>query len=300
MSANLATLAFFKYSGLLSKTFLQPIHNGQLTDLLAAIPLPIGVSFFTFQGISLLIDTYRARSDQQLSILVSERHSGRWLDVALFISFFPQLVAGPIVKAHDFLPQIKPKSRRDLDWTYIFRTLTTGYFLKMVVADNLKLYTAWIEFPVFHTKSTLTLLTMLFGYSMQIFADFAGYSLIAIGVAAIFGYRLISNFDFPYISTSFSEFWRRWHVSLSSFLKEYLYIPLGGNRSGRLRTYRNLLLTMILGGLWHGAAWSYAIWGLAHGLAAHARSDSCRERQTGQDQRFFRLRWAVLCFHSSQ
>lgn len=267
VAINLVTLAFFKYTGLLAESFLKPFHSGELTDLLTAIPLPVGISFFTFQGISLLVDTFRAKHDRELKILVSDRHAGNWMNVALFISFFPQLVAGPIVKAHDFLPQIRPKFFREVEWTFVFRNLVIGYFLKMVVADNLKTYTAWIDYPVFHTKSTLTLAAMLFGYSMQIFADFAGYSLIAIGVAAIFGYRLVANFNFPYIASSFSEFWQRWHISLSSFLKEYLYIPLGGNRNGRIRTYRNLMVTMLLGGLWHGAAWSYVVWGFAHGIA---------------------------------
>ncbi len=288
VAINLVALAFFKYTGLLAESFLKPFHSGELTDLLTAIPLPVGISFFTFQGISLLVDTLRAKHDRELSVLVSDRHAGNWMNVALFISFFPQLVAGPIVKAHDFLPQIRPKFFREVEWTFVFRNLVTGYFLKMVVADNLKTYTAWIEYPMFHTKSTLTLAAMLFGYSMQIFADFAGYSLIAIGVAAIFGYRLVANFNFPYIASSFSEFWQRWHISLSSFLKEYLYIPLGGNRNGQFRTYRNLMVTMLLGGLWHGAAWSYAVWGFAHGIAL------CAERLlNGSAIRFRPFLWRV-------
>lgn len=137
----------------------------------------------------------------------------------------------------------------------------------MVVADNLKNNTFWIEFPYFEKQSSLTLIAMVFGYSAQIFSDFAGYSLIALGLAGLFGYTLEQNFNYPYISKSFSEFWRRWHISLSSFLREYLYIPLGGNRKGNIRTYVNLFITMVLGGLWHGAAWSYAVWGAFHGLA---------------------------------
>ena len=136
----------------------------------------------------------------------------------------------------------------------------------MTIADNLKDYTFWIAFPYYQSLSTLTGLVLLFGYSIQIFADFAGYSLIAIGTAAAFGYNLPQNFNFPYISRSLAEFWSRWHISLSSWLKDYLYIPLGGNRKGKLRTYLNLAIVMILGGLWHGAAWSYAIWGAYHGL----------------------------------
>ncbi|WP_332368437.1 MBOAT family O-acyltransferase [Spirosoma telluris] len=186
--------------------------------------------------------------------------------VLFFKAFFPQLVSGPIVKAHDFLPQIKPKMFKAVRWEYCFRKLILGYFLKMVIADNLKDHTFTIAYPYFENMSSLTLVVLLFGYSIQIFADFAGYSLIALGLASLFGYQFPINFNFPYVSSSFSDFWRRWHISLSSFLREYLYIPLGGNRHGVTRTYLNLLLTMVLGGLWHGAAWSYAVWGLAHGL----------------------------------
>jgi alginate O-acetyltransferase complex protein AlgI len=144
--------------------------------------------------------------------------------------------------------------------------LVGGYFLKLVIADNLNDFTSSLIYPLFMTYSTPDLLSMLLGYSFQIFADFAGYSLIALGLASLLGYRLMQNFNFPYISTSFSEFWRRWHISLSTFLKEYLYFPLGGNRKGKVRTYINLAITMVLGGLWHGAAWSYAVWGAFHGL----------------------------------
>jgi len=136
----------------------------------------------------------------------------------------------------------------------------------MVVADNLKDYTFWITYPYYQRYGTLTNLVLLFGYSMQIFADFAGYSLIAIGLAASLGYTLPQNFNFPYISRSLSEFWNRWHISLSSWLKYYLYIPLGGNKNGKIRTYINLMIVMALGGLWHGAAWSYAVWGIYHGM----------------------------------
>ena len=141
------------------------------------------------------------------------------------------------------------------------------FFKKWLVADNLKDITYWISYPFFQNLSSLTLITLLTGYSAQIFADFAGYSLIAIGVAELFGYHLPQNFNFPYISKSFSEFWTRWHISLSSWLKEYLYFSLGGNRKGKGRTYLNLLIVMFLGGLWHGAAWSFAVWGLWHGTA---------------------------------
>ncbi len=261
---NVLILFFFKYTSLVAKLFFA--ENDSIGSFFLNIPLPIGISFYTFQGISLMIDVFRNGNFNNI-----RNNSSSFIDygkhVLLFKSFFPQLIAGPIVKAHDFIPQIKSKSFDGINWEFVFRCLITGYFLKMVVADNLKDFTYWISFPFFQGYSSLTLLTMLFGYSCQIFADFAGYSLIAIGLANLFGYHFFNNFDFPYFSRSFKEFWRRWHISLSSFLKEYLYIPLGGNRLGNLRTNLNLLLVMIIGGFWHGADWSYAIWGLFHGLA---------------------------------
>ncbi len=263
--SNLAILCFFKYSPLLARTFL-PSDAG-IGAWLISLPLPIGISFFTFQGISLVADTYRGRHVDAYRSLIARNLVRHAQTVLFFKSFFPQLVSGPIVKAHDFLPQIRSKYFRDIRWEYCFRALILGYFLKMVVADNLKDHTFTITYPYFENISSLTLIVLLFGYSMQIFADFAGYSLIALGLAALFGYQFPVNFNFPYVSSSFSDFWRRWHISLSSFLREYLYIPLGGNRYGTTRTYVNLLLTMVLGGLWHGAAWSYAIWGFVHGLA---------------------------------
>ena len=263
--ANLSILCFFKYGPLVSRTFLPA--DSSLAETLLALPLPIGISFFTFQGISLVIDTYRYRNVPQYRSLIARNLARHAETVFFFKAFFPQLVAGPIVKANFFLPQISSKYWRDINWDNCFRALVVGYFLKMVVADNLKDHTVLMTYPYFEGYSSLTLLGLLFGYSMQIFADFAGYSLIALGLAGLFGYTFPINFNFPYVADSFSDFWRRWHISLSSFLREYLYIPLGGNRYGAFRTYLNLMLTMVLGGLWHGAAWSYAIWGFAHGLA---------------------------------
>ena len=262
---NLLVLAFFKYSPLISRSIFDA--KGSVGEFLINIPLPIGISFYTFEGISLLVDVFKEKKESTENSLAStsfKEHAGHTL---FFISFFPHLVSGPILKAHDFLPQIKNKFFKDIKWEQCFKTLILGYFLKMVVADNLKDFTFWIAFPYFQGYTAITLITMLFGYSCQIFADFAGYSLIAIGIAQLFGYNLINNFNFPYISTSIQEFWKRWHISLSSFLMEYLYFPLGGNRKGKIRTYINLMITMFLGGLWHGAAWSYAVWGLVHGSA---------------------------------
>lgn len=261
---NVIALAFFKYSPLISATLLDP--EGSVGHFLLMIPLPIGISFFTFEGISLLIDVWRDKdANEKAKTFIPASLAQHAQQTLFFISFFPHLIAGPILKAHDFYPQIRDKYVKDINWESAFKSLTVGYFLKMVVADNLKNFTFWISYPFFEGYSTIDLCTMLFGYSIQIFADFAGYSLIAIGLGKLFGYNFQTNFYFPYTSTSFKEFWKRWHISLSTFLMQYLYFPLGGNRKGKFRTYFNLLLTMILGGLWHGAGWSYATWGAMHG-----------------------------------
>lgn len=263
--SNLSILAFFKYSSLIAITFLP--KSNSIGEFLINIPLPVGISFFTFQGISLVIDVYRNKENKSVNnVLVPKKYSSHFEKTLFFITFFPQLVAGPIVKAHDFLPQIHLKTFKNINWELCVKNLILGYFLKVVIADNLKEFTFWIEYPYFEGQASVTLIIMLLGYSAQIFADFAGYSLIAIGLGYLFGYTFMDNFNFPYISRSFKEFWKRWHISLSSFLMEYLYIPLGGNKNGKLKMYRNLMITMFLGGLWHGAAWSYAIWGIYHGL----------------------------------
>jgi len=279
---NLLILIFFKYGSLVG-SMLFDVNSGA-GAFLVNIPLPIGISFFTFEGISLVVDAYKGREIPQYRSLVAKSITKHALNTTFFVAFFPHLIAGPILKAHDFIPQIKEKYFKNINWDFCFRKLVTGYFLKMVVADQISQQTFWIQYPFFEAKSSLVLVSMLFGYSMQIFADFAGYSLIAIGIAGLFGYRLMENFNFPYISTSFSEFWRRWHISLSSFLKEYLYIPLGGNRKGEFRTYFNLFFTMALGGLWHGAAWSYAVWGIFHGLALGAERFFLQSAFSGTQQ----------------
>ncbi|PJZ65544.1 acyltransferase [Leptospira wolffii] len=259
---NLSVLFFFKYSGLFAKTFLGSSGNAGL-HWIFLIPLPIGISFYTFHGISMVVDFYRIGPD-----IMKERASypNLLLKSSLYINFFPQLVAGPIVKAKEFFPQIRSKEFRDIPWIEATKTLILGYFLKSVLADNLNDLTFVIDFPYNAHHSSWVLLLLILGYSAQIFADFAGYSLIAIGTALLFGYKLPINFNFPYISSSFSEFWRRWHISLSTWLRDYLYIPLGGNRKGNFRTYLNLFLVMALGGLWHGAEWRYMVWGIGHGL----------------------------------
>ncbi len=262
---NLLILAFFKYNRLLDGMAVKTIsETDNLLHLIINIPLPVGISFYTFQGISLVMDLYKPAKTYNIDI--DRDFLRHYKKTFFFITFFPQLVAGPILKAHAFFPQISRKYLKNIDTGLVFKALVMGYFLKSVIADNLKDQTFWITHPYFETQSSLTLVTMLFGYSVQIFADFAGYSLIAIGVAAIFGYNLPQNFNYPYISGTIAEFWSRWHISLSSWLKEYLYIRLGGNRKGNIRTYANLITVMFLGGLWHGAAMSYGVWGLWHGI----------------------------------
>jgi alginate O-acetyltransferase complex protein AlgI len=255
---NLLVLGFFKYAGLFALSFSEWFGVGiRPGHWLVLLPLPIGISFYTFQGISLVVDVYRYGHEKNRAVFGMNHCRSFWehyFKTVFFVCFFPQLVAGPIVKAHDFFPQIAYKRRSELRLEPALRYLILGYFLKIGVADNLQAQTFWIAYPYFLKFSSVELLALLFGFSMQIFADFAGYSLIAIGTARLFGYRLPANFNFPYIARSFSEFWRRWHISLSSWQKECLYFALGGRRRSSGRTYSNLFLVMFLGGLWHGAA----------------------------------------------
>lgn len=292
--ALLLVLAFFKYKFLFVDPDQAQQHaHGSLVGFLLALPLPIGISFYIFQSISLVADT---ASDQIPSAHPKTPLWSRIRDRAFYIIFFPQLVAGPIVKAASFLPQIKPKYASRVDWEGAFKAVVSGLFMKAVIADNINSYTALMPLILERDAAgSHEALLLLVAYSCQIYADFAGYSLIALGVAGLFGYRLPQNFNRPYIAQSFSEFWQRWHISLSSWLREYLYIPLGGNRRGRGRTYINLLITMGLGGLWHGAALSYMAWGLIHGLAL------CAERPfrrtwfyRSQAKIVVAIRWAIV------
>jgi alginate O-acetyltransferase complex protein AlgI len=275
VAVNLGVLAFFKYNRLVAESLLGDLARiGSVGEALLYLPLPAGISFYTFHGISLVIDSWRKKypRPQPLRPLPHTRNT------LLYIVFFPQLVAGPIVKAAQFMPQIGEKRAGDIDWRSVVHNCILGYFLKTVIADNLAQQTAYISCPACLSLASVDLLALLVAYSAQIFADFCGYSMIAIGIASLLGYQLPINFNRPYIADSFADFWRRWHISLSSFLKEYLYLPLGGNRRGRLRTYLNLMIVMGLGGLWHGAAWSYAVWGLWHGtaLALERLAADCR------------------------
>ncbi len=251
---NLALLAFFKYKFLFVGTASAHLTGVAAVDFLLRLPLPIGISFFVFHNISLLADLTREKRPPPLR------------DVFLYIIFFPQLVSGPITRAAQFMPQIAPKRLGDVAFVEAAKWILTGYFFKLYVANNLNEMTSYMDFPLYETVSTQDRWLLVFLYSYQIYADFFGYSAIALGLGLLFGYRLPVNFNLPYISTSFSEFWTRWHISLSMWLKTYLYIPLGGNRQGAVRTGLNLMIVMTLGGLWHGASLSYALWGTLHGI----------------------------------
>ena len=250
---NLALLAFFKYKFLFVGSQAAP--TGQpVVDALVRLPLPIGISFFVFHNISLLVDMTR-----------KEAPGCDLRSVFLYIIFFPQLVSGPITRAAMFMPQIAPKDFSDVAFIDAAKWILTGFFFKLFVANNLNEMTSHMDFPLYEALQTQDRWILVILYSYQIYADFFGYSAIAIGLALLFGYRLPINFDLPYIATSFSQFWTRWHMSLSNWLRTYLYIPLGGNRRGPIRTYLNLIIVMGLGGLWHGAGLSYLLWGLFHG-----------------------------------
>lgn len=263
ISIDVAVLVFFKYSPLIGDTFFDTSDG--VGAFLITIPLPIGISFYIFQGISLVADVFKKKYMNPRDV-IPRSFLTHLQNTLFFISFFPQLIAGPIVKAHEFMYQITPKRFSDIQWEAVFRNLVLGYFFKMVVADNLKDWTVGIDYPMYQFYGTKELVLLIIGYTVQIFADFQGYSLIAIGLALLFGYRLRINFNYPFLASSFKEIWSRWHISLSSFLAEYLYIPLGGNRKGKTRTYLNLIVTMSIGGFWHGTQWGYLVWGGLHGL----------------------------------
>jgi alginate O-acetyltransferase complex protein AlgI len=263
---NLLLLAVFKYLPFVAA--MLPFLPEAWVLAAKTIPLPIGISFYTFHGISMIVDVARGEVTRESDAMLSRgsRFAKGVRDIGFYLLFFPQLVAGPIVKAKQFWPQIAAKRWQDIRWIHVMKSLILGFFLKMVVADNLAEQTVVLTQPWMKSLGPISQVMLLYGYSLQIFADFAGYSLIAIGLAALFGYTFPINFDFPYLATSVTEFWRRWHMSLSAWLRDYLYIPLGGNRKGEMRTYINLFLVMFLGGLWHGAEWKFALWGTLHGL----------------------------------
>jgi len=256
--SNLSFLGFFKYFDFFTFNLqrLFAYFNFPIDPIFLKIVLPVGISFYTFQTMSYTIDIYRRKMEP----------TNKFFDFALFVAFFPQLVAGPIERAKRLLPQILSPRQVTLGKFYEGCYLIFwGLFMKIFIADNL----AKIVNPVYGGPppyNGVDVLLASYAFAFQIFCDFAGYSNIARGLGKIMGFDIMINFNLPYIATNPSEFWQRWHISLSSWLKDYLYIPLGGNRKGKLKTYRNLSLTMLLGGLWHGAAWTFIIWGAYHGI----------------------------------
>jgi len=255
---NLGVLGVFKYFNFFiesTESILGAVGLDTGSGHLNII-LPVGISFYTFQAMSYSIDVYRRR-------IPVERDLMRF---AAYVALFPQLVAGPIVRASDLLPQMAVDQRPTFDRIQAgFGLVLLGMFKKVVVADNC----APIVDSIFSQPDLFTSLNVLLGvylYAVQIYCDFSGYTDIAIGIGRMLGFEFPENFNKPYFSASFSEFWTRWHISLSTWLRDYLYIPLGGNRKGAIFTYRNLMLTMLLGGLWHGAAWTFVFWGFLHGV----------------------------------
>lgn len=259
MFVNLGFLAFFKYRDFLLDNFTTVVNSYGYTYQTQpmSIILPMGISFYTFQTMSYTIDMYLRRTERAKT----------FLDFALYVTFFPQLVAGPIVRAGDLISQFYEEKKATINqFLWGLFLLTIGLFQKVVLADTLLSDTAD---KVFGAKSILNGLDAWAGtlaFSGQIFFDFAGYSTCAIGIALMLGIILPDNFRYPYAAIGFSDFWHRWHITLSTWLRDYLYIPLGGNRHGITRMYAALMITMLLGGLWHGAAWTFVIWGALHGI----------------------------------
>jgi len=260
---NLGILAVFKYGNFILDTLTPLLHPlfGDLTRPTLDIVLPVGISFYTFESLSYSIDVYRGQPAYR-----------SLLDFALFLSFFPHLVAGPIVRPGDFLPQLAKAPVADgLRVERALVRIAIGFAKKILFADVLGSYVDVVYAGEPGAPTGLGVILAIYAYAFQIYFDFSGYTDIALGLAQLFGLRLPENFDRPYLSASPREFWQRWHISLSTWLRDYLYVSLGGNRGSTGRTYLNLLLTMVLGGLWHGAAWTFVAWGAFHGglLALH-------------------------------
>lgn len=264
MVANLVILGFFKYCDFFIASFhdlLVSIGLASGDTPLLGIILPAGISFYTFQAMSYTIDIYRGELEP----------TERFGDFALFVCFFPHLVAGPIMRAHTLLPQVLAERRRGPgQFEEGLVLVLVGLFKKIAISDNMAPITNAVFYQLAKgdtaNLSGAQVLVAIYAFAVQIYCDFSGYSSIARGISKWLGFELTINFRQPYLAVSPSDFWRRWHISLSTWLRDYLYVPLGGNRSGALLTYRNLMLTMLLGGLWHGASWTFVAWGLFHGL----------------------------------
>jgi D-alanyl-lipoteichoic acid acyltransferase DltB (MBOAT superfamily) len=253
--SNIALLGYFKYSDFFIENF--NLATGSSVELLH-LALPLAISFFTFQQIAYLVDSYRGETKEY-----------DFLNYAVFVTFFPQLIAGPIVHHKEMMPQFANVRNKVINYRNIALGLfifSIGLFKKVVIADTFAVYSS----AGFDTATTLNLFeawATSLSYTFQLYFDFSGYTDMAIGLALLFNIRLPINFNSPYKATNIQEFWKRWHITLSRFLKDYIYIPLGGNRNGNFRTYNNLMATFIIGGIWHGAGWTFVFWGFLHGFA---------------------------------
>lgn len=258
---NVGLLAVFKYASFIldNISIITDRTRGAQFDFLRDLALPVGISFYTFQALSYVFDVYSGKTDKERNLL----------KYALFVSFFPQLVAGPIERSTNLLRQISEvpnKARINYEaFSHGFTIMLWGFFMKMVIADRIAVFVDLV-FDSYFAYGGVFLALAAIGFSMQIYCDFAGYSAIAIGSAQVLGFSLMENFRSPYLSGSIKEFWQRWHISLSSWFRDYVYIPLGGSRRSRLRNDINVFLTMCISGLWHGASWSFVAWGGVHGL----------------------------------
>jgi D-alanyl-lipoteichoic acid acyltransferase DltB (MBOAT superfamily) len=284
MGANLTLLGVFKYADFLSSSFAELAGFRPWPAL--NLTLPLGISFYTFMSMAYVIDVYRREIPARRSLL----------QMALFVSYFPHLVAGPILRASSLLPQLEV--RHTLDWKNVRRGVALilwGMLIKVYIADSAaRLVSEAYAAPGATSGSGLLLAT--YAFAVQIYCDFSGYSDIAIGSALLLGVRLPENFQRPYLALTMRDFWRRWHISLSTWLRDYLYVPLGGNRKGEVRTYVNLFLTMLLGGLWHGAGWNWVIWGALHGSVLAVERALGIESMSSANRMLRLLRWFVT-FH---
>lgn len=297
-AVNFGVLAAFKYARFFTESYHSLLHAVGFESVMPPLPhwmvsivLPVGISFYTFHGVSYTIDVYRKRIEPEHSLV----------DFMLFVAFFPQLVAGPILRAWYFVPQLHERRTNTADdWLRGIFLIILGLFQKMALADNLAPLSNLV-FEDWQRFNTAELWLGTYAFAFQIYFDFAGYSNIAIGSARLLGFEIPENFRMPYIAAGFREFWRRWHISLSTWLRDYLYISLGGNRRGSGMTIRNLFIVMTLGGLWHGANWTFIVWGALHGAyltAEHLlQSPLKRLPETIRSSRIARAFVVVLTFH---
>jgi D-alanyl-lipoteichoic acid acyltransferase DltB (MBOAT superfamily) len=294
---NFSFLGFFKYFNFFIDSFSHVLNSVGMHNLpvtLLRIILPPGISFYTFQEVAYIVDVYKGRLEASKSLI----------DYALFISLFPHLIAGPIQRPGHLLPQVQG-SRRFNESSFFdgILLILSGLFRKCIIADNCALLANAVFGGQFGKPNLFTVLLGTYAFAWQIYGDFSGYSDIARGSAQLLGFHFMVNFRQPYLATSLQDFWRRWHISLSTWLRDYLYIPLGGSRHGEAKTYRNLMVTMLLGGLWHGANWTFVVWGAIHGgalaIERYARTLLGLSKDADETNLFGIKMWAqrIVLFH---